>query len=172
MVKGATAVGKRSPLPRRAAGEKKPVLPRAAYRTTSTNSELPHWPQGVVFLQDPLDFIVGPFQIVRTIGCTKVTDKVLEEGSRLEHNHIGCGLVCGGLTGNLAATETHKLTCHMPGQFIPEGLCRDPCDPVNYALTFNEIVWLLLRLLDPLQTERSRILDPQRQNCVQSRRRS
>jgi len=89
-----------------------------------------------------LDFFVGPFQIVRTTGCTKVSDQVREEGSRLEHGHIGAG--------NLAAIERHKLTCHMLGQFIPEGLLRNPCDPVDYALTFNEIVWPLWRLLDPL----------------------
>jgi hypothetical protein len=43
MAKGASAVGKRSPRPRRAGGKKHPISTWAAYRASSTNSESPHF---------------------------------------------------------------------------------------------------------------------------------
>ena len=67
MAKGASAVGKRSPRPRRALGKKHPISPWAAYRATSTNSESPHWRLGVVLLQDPLELFGMPLQIVKTV---------------------------------------------------------------------------------------------------------
>ena len=67
MAKGALAVGKRSPRPRRAGGKKHPISPWAAYRATSTNSESPHWRRGVVLLQDPLELFGMPLQIVKTV---------------------------------------------------------------------------------------------------------
>ena len=45
---GWSAVGKRSPRPRRAGGKTPPISPWAAYCATSTNSESPHWRRGIV----------------------------------------------------------------------------------------------------------------------------
>jgi len=47
----------------------------------------------------------------------------------------------------------------MLGQFIPEGLLRDPSDPFDWAVPFTDVVRPLWHPLDPLQKERSRVLD-------------
>ena len=76
-------------------------------------------------------------QVVRTsVGANVVPDQVRAEETRLDHNHIGCGLGCGGFTGNVAAVERRERTRHVLGQFIPFpkacfatrsiGLCLSP----------------------------------------------
>jgi len=71
-------------------------------------------------------------QIVRTTGGANVApDQVRAEETRLEHDHVGCGPGYGGFTGNSAVVEEHELTGRMLGQFIPEGLFRDPSDPFD-----------------------------------------
>jgi len=95
MAKGASAVGKRSPRPRRAGGKKHPISPWAAYRATSTNPELPHWRRGVVLLQDPLELFGMPLQPGWPAPL-------------LPPDHYGCGLGCARFTGTLAAVEEHE----------------------------------------------------------------
>ena len=101
MVKGASAVGKRSPLPQRARGKKHPISPGAAYRAASTNSESPYWRRGVILLEDPLELFGVPLQIIRTglhpsLGCL-----------------YRCGLGCARFTGTLAAVAEHERGAFM-----------------------------------------------------------
>ena len=104
MAKGASAVGKRSPRPRRAEGKTPPISPWAAYRATSTNSESPHWRRGIVLLQDPLTIFGMPLQIVKTVpGRDDSWPATL-----LPPDHYGCGLGCARFTGTLAAVEEHE----------------------------------------------------------------
>jgi len=47
----------------------------------------------------------------------------------------------------------------MLGQFISEGLLRDPSDPFDWDLPFSSVVTPLWRLLEPMQWKWARVLD-------------
>ena len=99
-------------------------------------------------------------QIVWTTdGANVAPDQGRAEGTRLDHDHVGCGPGYGGSTGNSAAVEENELTCCVLGQFIPEGLLRDPSDLFDRVSPFSGSVRPLWRLLDPLQRDRFRVLD-------------
>ena len=153
MAKGASAVGKRSPRPRRAGGKTPPISPWAAYRATSTNSESPHWRRGIVLLQDPFELFGMPLQIVKTVpGRDDSWPATL-----LPPDHYGCGLGCARFTGTLAAVEEHERGClHFLEPLLPEGLDRDICngDEDEHALNLRDIVEPLQQPLSVLQKER------------------
>jgi len=152
MAKRASAVGKRSPRPRRAAGKKHPISPWAAYRATSTNSESPHWRRGVVLLQDPLELFGMPLRIITTATYIGHPDDPVEV-PMLPPDHYGCGLGCELFTGTLAAVEEHERGCaHFLNQLLPEGLVNG--DEDEQALNLRDIIEPLQQLLSVLQKER------------------
>jgi len=145
MAKGASAVGKRSPRPRRAGGKKPPISPWATYRATSTNSESPHWRRGVVLLQDSLEIFGRPLQIVKTV--TGRSDQPGWPAPLLPPDHYGCGLGCARFTGTLAAVEENERRCaRWLHKFLPEALQRD-----LFSGDEDELALTLLDIVEPLQ---------------------